>query len=300
MKNFWMNFIQKYLTLLMLFQGIMGFVFFYYQNWPLEYAILICSLIALLGGLILERIKPYRTIWNQRHADVLTDISSALVLVFIMDPVLKLMMPWLSLYLIQLLALSNFERMIHWLPAEIVVVTLLIEFGKYWSHRLHHELSGLWRLHRLHHSSERLYSLNNLRFHPINYAINLLLGVLPAIFLGFSSESIMGYLAITQPILLIQHINFESRQGYINWFFSTNEVHRLHHATERDVANNNYGNAIVLWDQVFGTYRSAIHFTQHEPVGLFPESRNDQVNSSCYVSQIMYGLGIPCCYSQSR
>lgn len=295
MKSLSMRWAQKYVTLLMVLQSVAVFTLSYQRGWELQYAILASSIIALLTGFGLERVKPYRVDWNRAKNDVAVDLSSALILVALMDPLLKLFMPWFSQRLMAWLAVSEMHRVIDWLPAEIFVVTLLIEFGKYWSHRFHHQVTSLWRMHRLHHSSERLYTLNNLRFHPINYAINLLMGVFPAILLGFSGESIMGYLAVTQPILLIQHMNFDSQQGYLNKLFSTNEVHRLHHTTERRVADSNYGNAIMLWDHLFGTYLPATEFGEFERVGLFPESEGDPVNLACYFSQLTYGFNIPCC-----
>jgi len=36
------------------------------------------------------------------------------------------------------------------------VGALLIELGAYVSHRLHHQVSLLWRLHAMHHSPQRL------------------------------------------------------------------------------------------------------------------------------------------------
>ena len=114
---------------------------------------------------------------------------------------------------------------------QLIGATLLIELGRYASHRLHHSVAALWWLHAMRHSSERLYAINNLSFHPLNYAINFAIGVVPAMLLGLSDEALLGYLAILQPVLMLQHANIDRKSGWANYVFSSNEVHRRNHSS---------------------------------------------------------------------
>ena len=118
--------------------------------------------------------------------------------------------------------------------------------------------------------------------------------------LGFSPEALLGYLAITQPILMLQHANLNLKSGWLNYIFSTNELHRWHHSTDREKANSNYGNAIVLWDQVFGTFKiGSVADTAESTVGLFPSSDEDSEDKGYSASASYFGQLCPittrCC-----
>src|SRR5450432_1916404 len=58
----------------------------------------------------------------------------------------------------------------------IVVTDLLI----YWSHRLRHRLTPLWRLHQMHHSAERMDVAGAFYFHPLETVIFALITTLIA------------------------------------------------------------------------------------------------------------------------
>jgi sterol desaturase/sphingolipid hydroxylase (fatty acid hydroxylase superfamily) len=178
---------------------------------------------------------------------------------------------------------------------QVALVLLLVEFGKYWAHRIHHTLAPLWWLHAMHHSSERLYFLNGMRFHPLNYVVNFVLSVLPVMLMGFSPEAILGYLAITQPVVLLQHANIDLRHGVLNKVFSTPEVHRWHHSTTPNEANRNFGNALLIWDHVFGTFKSEAGFDESKAVGLFSSSKTYYPATSSYVTQLLSMFRPPCC-----
>ncbi|WP_395400829.1 sterol desaturase family protein [Pseudoduganella sp. UC29_106] len=158
----------------------------------------------------------------------------------------------------------------HWpFALQIAIAALLAEFASYWAHRLHHEHPALWWLHALHHGSERLYALNNFRIHPLNYAINYVFGIVPLLLIGTPQEVILGYFAVTYPVLMLQHANLPLQSGWFNYVFSTNEVHRWHHSRCAGEGDSNFGRALVLWDQVFGTFRYAPAGNDPAGVGLY-------------------------------
>jgi sterol desaturase/sphingolipid hydroxylase (fatty acid hydroxylase superfamily) len=277
---------------------VSGALFLFASAWHfdlnLEVSVLAASVTTLALVWWLERKIPYRKQWNENHGDLATDIASAGVLVAIVDPLIKVVAP---LALVALYG-SFFTKLLIiesplWL--QVASVVLLVEFGKYWAHRLHHTLAPLWWLHAMHHSSERLYLLNGMRFHPLNYVANFALSVLPVMLIGFSPEAIFGYLAITQPVVLLQHANIDLRHGVLNTIFSTPEVHRWHHSTIPDEANSNFGNALLIWDHVFGTFKSEAGFDQTKTVGLFSSSKALYPATSSYLAQLFSMFRSPCC-----
>lgn len=269
-------------------QSVGIFALSYFQNWNLEVAVLAGSLLALFAAIITERVIPYRADWNKSQADVQTDATSAVMLIAVVDPLLKLVGPIAVVTIYGWLDISQ-PTWISGMPllSQTLVVTLLVELGRYWSHRLHHAVGPLWWLHAMHHSSQRLYVINTMRFNPFNYVLNFLIGAFPVLLLAPSPEALLGYLALSQPVLMLQHANIDLKSGLLNYVFSSNELHRWHHSAETGKANSNYGNAIVLWDQIFGTFRiESVHDESKLAVGLFESSRNYPSNSG-YLRQVI-------------
>ncbi len=237
----------------------------------LELAVIVPAVLILLAGMACERLLPYRDDWNVARNDTRTDATSAAVLFGVIDPLMKWLVP-------VLLATELAPAAAGWVAAlpfavQVLAATLLAELTSYWAHRLHHALPGLWWLHALHHGSERLYTLNNFRIHPLNYAINYLFGIGPLLLLGVPADVILAYLALTYPVLMLQHANLPLRNGWLNHVFSTNEVHRWHHADTPGEGDRNFGRALVLWDKVFGTFRHVPGHNDPRGVGLYPGDR---------------------------
>ncbi len=269
-------FLSRYLLVLITVASLGAFMGVQQAGGPLELVVLLASAGALLLASVLERYFPYRASWNQPNGDRATDWASAATLVAVVEPLLKLLgtLALLAVYGRGGLGSGGTSAWVQNLPfaLQVLMAALFIEFGKYWAHRLHHMLAPLWWLHAMHHSSERLYALNNLRFHPLNHAINFALSMLPARLQGFSAEAILCYLAISQPVLMLQHANLGLRSGWANYVFSTNEVHRWHHSTDSSEGDSNFGSAFVLWDQVFATFRYTPAGNDPARVGLFAAS----------------------------
>lgn len=289
-----MKILQRNLTLLLVAASVSAYLMALISGVRTEWAVLGSSVATIAAVWWLERRIPFREDWSRNRGDLGTDIASAGVLVGVVDPLVKALAPALVVWVYGAVAVpSATSSLPPW--AQALSVLLIVEFGKYWSHRAHHALAPLWWLHAMHHGSERLYFLNGLRFHPLNHVLNFAASVLPAMLLGFSAEAIWAYLAFTQPIVLMQHSNIDLRQGWVNGALSTPEAHRWHHSTSPDEANRNYGSALLLWDHVFGTYKAAGGFAAGKQVGLFSASESAYPRRSGYVAQLLSMCRPPCC-----
>jgi len=258
-----------------------------------EQDMIVSGLAIVIIGLSLgiERLAPFSKNWNKSEGDLGGDITSFVVIFGILDSVLKAMTPFLILLVMPDFGQFNLELPL-W--AEVIAAGMLIEIAAYISHRLHHKSKYMWQLHAMHHSTKRLYTLNNFRFHPLNHIINHLFMIAPVIALGFSPQAILGYTAFTLPILLTQHSNIDFKFGWLNLVFNTNEVHRWHHSNDESQGNCNLGRALVIWDQVFGTFYLPKSKTTPDELGLFSSNKNFPAPNALW-SQIAYPFSKQCC-----
>ena len=138
--------------------------------------------------------------------------------------------------------------------AQIALGLVVVEAGLYWKHRLAHEWPWLWRFHAVHHSVTRLWFFNTGRFHVVDTATGLLVGMPVLLLLGAPQPVLLMVSAVTAVIGMLTHSNIEMRCGPLNYVFNTPELHRWHHSKVLDEGNRNYGENLMLFDMIFGTY----------------------------------------------
>jgi ornithine lipid hydroxylase len=143
----------------------------------------------------------------------------------------------------------------HWpIAAQIGLGLFIAEFGLYWAHRIAHEWLWLWRFHAVHHSSTRLWFFNTGRFHFVDTLKSIVLGM-PLLFLAGAPGQVFFWVSgITAYIGILTHCNVEMRFGPLNYIFNTPALHRWHHSTDLREGNTNYGENLVLFDLLFGTF----------------------------------------------
>lgn len=267
------------------------------QGWSAEGLVIAWAVLVTAAAVPLERVMPFERDWVQPDGDVAVDTTSALVLIGVIDPLIKAGIPILALCMLRSTAA---EARPDWflgdLPfaGQVLAALLWVEFSMYWSHRLHHTARALWWLHALHHSSRRLYWLNAYRFHPLNHALNLTASLLPLWLLGAPIAVMLGTTAVTLPVIVLQHANIDLRSGWLNRILSTNELHRWHHSRLPHEANANFGHALVIWDQVFGTYKPVPAQRGAVAIGLFDDAAGYPGTRS-YLAQLASIASRSCC-----
>lgn len=138
--------------------------------------------------------------------------------------------------------------------AQVLLTLVIAEFGLYWAHRLSHEWAPIWRLHAVHHSVTRLWFWNTGRFHIGNALTSIAFSAPLLWMLGAPGECLTWLSAITAFVGMLTHCNVAMRFGWLNYLFNTPELHRWHHSRVLSEGNRNYGENLMLWDQLFGTY----------------------------------------------
>lgn len=274
--------------------SFMYFLWVKAEGGNLEQALLISGVCVFVLTLVLEKYFPEDT-RGQAKKDYQTDWISLAVILTLLEPLIKIAIPLMVLAIIRLFAMDELGQET-WVQLDFVwqvlMVTLGIEFLYYWAHRWHHSVPSLWWLHALHHSPDKLYSLNGFRLHPLNHVLNALLAVFPMVLLGAPAEALLAYLALSQPIIILQHANLPLRLGILNHLLSTNQVHRWHHSNLAGEGNTNFGRTLILFDKLFATFYLP-NKGKPQNYGLFKQGLYPSQGS--YWSQVVFMFKPQCC-----
>ena len=129
-----------------------------------------------------------------------------------------------------------------------------IDFTFYWYHRMSHRVRCLWAVHMNHHCSEEMNFVVAFRqawLGPVSkipfFAALPLIGFDPTITLvagvGATLWGVVGHTRIVGKLW-----------RPIEWIFNTPSHHRVHHGSNPEYIDKNYGNLFIIWDRMFGTF----------------------------------------------
>ena len=137
---------------------------------------------------------------------------------------------------------------------------VVIDLVFYIYHRMSHRIRFLWAIHLSHHSSEEMnfaVSFRQAWFGPISKIPFFM--VLPL--LGFDPTIIAAAGVISTLWGIVGHTQIIGKLGFIEWVFNTPSHHRVHHGSNKQYIDKNYGNLLIIWDRMFGTFEP-----EEEPV----------------------------------
>ena len=199
---------------------------------------------------------PYRREWHPSLGEVRSDATFMVAFHMAMPYLLGLAV---TFWLVDWLAAS--DRAVdglwpHSFPVvvQVLMMLLIIDFFRYWIHWSLHRFPRLWSFHAVHHSPHRLYWVNSARVHPFEKLAHFTVDIVPFALLGVSKEALAFYYVLWGVTGFYQHSNCDVRFGPLNYVFSGPELHRWHHSELIDESDNNYGNVLIVWDLLFGTW----------------------------------------------
>lgn len=132
---------------------------------------------------------------------------------------------------------------------------LLYDLAWYLDHRLAHRTGLFWAMHHVHHScpeynmtvASRGFILDTtLLSRPLFYALPLL-GISPAHYIAIS--------IVTNIWGIAQHTRMVGKLGWLDFVFATPSSHRVHHGVESHYIDKNFGEVLMVWDHLFGTFQ---------------------------------------------
>jgi sterol desaturase/sphingolipid hydroxylase (fatty acid hydroxylase superfamily) len=132
---------------------------------------------------------------------------------------------------------------------------LLNDLAYYSDHRLAHRTGFFWAIHTTHHSSPEMNLLVANRGTVLDlgglmspcYLVLPILGLNPAMFLACKFfANLWG---------IFNHTRLVKRMGVLEGVLATPANHRVHHGTEPKYLDKNYGQVLIIWDRLFGTWQ---------------------------------------------
>jgi sterol desaturase/sphingolipid hydroxylase (fatty acid hydroxylase superfamily) len=135
-----------------------------------------------------------------------------------------------------------------------VLLFLGVEFIYYWIHRLSHEIRWMWATHVVHHSPEHLNLFAAFRLGWTNLLSGSWLFLLPLVALGFAPSMVLMMLGINLLYQFWIHTDVIPKLGPLEWILNTPSLHRVHHATNPEYLDRNYGGILIIFDRLFGTF----------------------------------------------
>jgi len=205
---------------------------------------------------LLELRFPNRVEWRPPAGELRTDLVFMVVVQLALPPMVAFLFTYALIAPVRTLNLPLASLWPHawpfWIQAVLMVLT--VDLLRYWLHRAAHHYDALWRLHSVHHSVEQLYWLNTARFHPVEKTLQMALDSLPFLLMQVDARVLSLYYIAYATNGFFQHCNIRLRYGVLNYIVGSAETHRWHHSRVPSESNANYGNTVIVWDLLFGTW----------------------------------------------
>ena len=77
---------------------------------------------------------------------------------------------------------------------------------------------------------------------------------LPLPFLGFDPLMVMTMTLANLFFQSLQHTTFTGLPRWYTYIFNAPEHHRVHHASNPELVDRNFGGIFIVWDRLFGTF----------------------------------------------
>ncbi|MEM8498125.1 MAG: sterol desaturase family protein [Pseudomonadota bacterium] len=138
--------------------------------------------------------------------------------------------------------------------ATIAVCVVLADLAYYWEHRFTHRVGMAWATHSAHHSSPHFNISVAYRFGPMDGFWPIFFH-LPLVLLGFNPFVVFFaevFVQLYQTALHTEVIKKFPRP--VEAVMNTPSHHRVHHGSNEEYLDANYGGIFIIWDRMFGTF----------------------------------------------
>ena len=147
---------------------------------------------------------------------------------------------------------------------------LIDDFSRFGLHYALHRIPALWEFHKFHHSAETLTPLTVTRTHPVEAILftlrsAIIQGSVIAIFLFLFGQqlSLFTILGVNIFVVLFHGLGSNLRHSHISVsypetiekFIMSPAQHHLHHSSQKEHFDKNFGVALSIWDKMAGSFQ---------------------------------------------
>ena len=136
----------------------------------------------------------------------------------------------------------------------LVALFLGQELAYYWFHRCSHSLRFWWANHAVHHSTNELNLAAAFRFGWTGRLVGASLFFVPLMWLGFRPGPVFVALNLNLLYQFYIHAAWIPKLGPLEWVLNTPSHHRVHHASNPEYRDKNFGGVLIVFDRLFGTF----------------------------------------------
>ena len=205
-------------------------------------------LIAILGEAVLYRVKigrPYP--WRDSLASLAVGLGSRLFHALIATAILAALLGVIYAHRLFTLPLDTVWG---W-----IVAFFAVDLAYYGWHFASHKVRLFWAAHSVHHSGETMTFATAQRLAwtgPLLSGLAFFLA--PLVFLGIAPEAIAILLAANLFYQFFLHTELVRSMGPLEFILNTPSHHRVHHASNPEYLDRNFGGVLILFDRLFGTF----------------------------------------------
>jgi sterol desaturase/sphingolipid hydroxylase (fatty acid hydroxylase superfamily) len=153
---------------------------------------------------------------------------------------------WAHEHRLQTLTLST--------PLAFALLFVGQEFFYYVYHRCAHRVRWFWATHAVHHSPNQLTLAAAMRLGWTGKFTGTTLFFAPLVWFGFPPTAVLASFALNLLYQFWLHAPWMPRLGPLEWVLNTPTHHKVHHASNDEYLDCNYGGVLIVFDRLFGTF----------------------------------------------
>ena len=136
----------------------------------------------------------------------------------------------------------------------VIICVILADFAYYWEHRFSHSVRIAWASHTVHHSSPYFNLSVAYRFGPMDAFIPFIFHI-PLVLIGFDPIVVLFSEAVVLLYQTFLHTEvIKKLPRFVEAIMNTPSHHRVHHGSNKQYIDKNYGGIFIIWDKIFHTF----------------------------------------------
>lgn len=138
-------------------------------------------------------------------------------------------------------------------PWVFVLTFFAVDLIWYIFHFLGHRVSVMWGIHLVHHQSDEYNLSVNFALSPLGFMIRSIM-YSSLVIIGFPLEFVVMSSYLNAFYQYYLHTEFIDTIPVLDRLFVMPAHHKVHHASNEEYLDKNYGGVFIIWDKLFGTF----------------------------------------------